>query len=48
MNITAFSIYQRQNAALEQIRTEKGNKAVIAAAMLILWASTSTPASAML
>lgn len=36
MNITAFSIYQRQNAALEQIRTEKGNKAVIAAAMLIL------------
>lgn len=36
MNITAFSIYARQNAALEQIRTEKGNKAIIAAALLVL------------
>lgn len=36
MNLSTESVYEQQEAALAQIRTEKGNKAIIACALLLL------------
>lgn len=36
MNLSTDSVYQQQEEALAQIRTEKGNKAIIACALLLL------------